>query len=220
MPSEVEIEYSDWYRFERVFSDGKTEERYIQETIFGRRLQWRYWLLTNDPVGLPDNGTWSVMSHLDQQRDHFDQIGNLYGLRTWIEYGFKQCKDKLGWADYRVTHYKQIERWWEVVSSAYLMVSLQFYGLDSDGDSLEEPWLEKFREHSCWQSSRGWTSRLHNLQLIIQPFICFCLLKSWLAVFEISQLERGFSRLIAILNQFLGWKIQPNDTNNHYFSSA
>lgn len=160
------------------------------------------------------------MSHLDEPRDHFNQIGNLYGLRTWIEYGFKQCKDKLGWADYRVTHYKQIERWWELVSSAYLMVSLQFYGLDSDGDVSEEPLLDKFREHSCWQSSRCWTSRLHNLQLIIQPFMCFCLLKSWLTVFEIPQLERGFSRLIAMLNQFLGWKIQPHDTNNHYFSSA
>ncbi len=43
------------------------------------------------------------MSHLQDQQDHFNQIGNLYGLRTWIEYGFKQCKDQLGWADYRVT---------------------------------------------------------------------------------------------------------------------
>lgn len=86
MPNEeVKIEYSDWYRFERVFSDGTTEERYIQETIFGRRLQWRYWTSTNDPVGLPNNSTWSVMSHLDEPQYHFDQIGNLYGLRTWIE---------------------------------------------------------------------------------------------------------------------------------------
>jgi len=39
---EEAVEYSDWQRFERVFSDGRTEERYIQEIIFGRRLQWRY----------------------------------------------------------------------------------------------------------------------------------------------------------------------------------
>jgi len=70
-------------------------------------------------VALPDNSTWQVMSHLKDKQDHFDQIGNLYGLRTWIEYGFKQCKDQLGWADYRVTQYVQIERWWEIVSSAY-----------------------------------------------------------------------------------------------------
>jgi hypothetical protein len=43
---------------------------------FGRRLQWRYWTLTNDPVALPDNSTWQVMSHLKGKQDHFDQIGN------------------------------------------------------------------------------------------------------------------------------------------------
>jgi SRSO17 transposase len=107
MPNEVEVTTSGWHRFERVFSDGTTEERYIEEVIFGRRFEHRYWTLTNDPTTLPDNSTWSVMSHLDEQRDPFDQIGNLYGLRTWVEYGFKQCKDKLGWADYRVTHYVQ-----------------------------------------------------------------------------------------------------------------
>lgn len=122
------------------------------------------------------------MSHLDEQRDHFEQIGNLYGLRTWVEYGFKQCKDKLGWADYRMTHYEQIERWWEIVSSAYPMVSLQFQGLDSNRDVMTEPLLEKFQAHFYWQSSSSWTSRLHNLQLLIQPFVFFCLLKSWLSV--------------------------------------
>lgn len=96
MPEEEAVESSDWQQFERVFSDGKTESRYIQEIIFGRRLQWRYWTLTDDPVALPDNSTWQVMSHLKGKQDHFDQIGNLYGLRTWIESGFKQCKDQLG----------------------------------------------------------------------------------------------------------------------------
>ncbi|KAM3096831.1 hypothetical protein ACKFKF_21730 [Phormidesmis sp. 146-12] len=211
---------SDWQCFERVFADGTTEQRYIQETLFGHRLTWRYWLLTNDPETLPDNSTWSVMSHLDEQRDHFDQIGNLYGLRTWVEHGFKQCKDKLGWADYRVTHYEQIERWWEIVSSAYLMVSLQFDGLDGNECSNPDPLLEKFQEHPCWQSSKSWTSRLHNLRLIIEPFICFYLLKSWLFVFEIPFLEQGFAHLIAILNQFRGWQSQRSNLDNHYFSSA
>ena len=220
MPNEVEIEYSDWHRFERVFSDGTTEDRYIQETIFGQRFEQRYWTLTTDPVQLPDHSTWSVMSHLDESRDHFDQIGNLYGLRTWIEYGFKQCKDKLGWVDYRVTHYEQIERWWEIVSSAYLMVSLQFNGLDSNDDLSPDLLLEKFQEHSCWQSSKCWTSRLHNLQLIIAPFIYCCLLKPWLKVFEIPHLKQGFSRLIAVLNQFLGWQLNQQHADSSFFSSA
>ena len=52
-------------------------------------------------------------------------VGNTYGLITWIEYGFKQVKDELGWADYRLTSYEEIEKWWEIVCSACLMVSLQ-----------------------------------------------------------------------------------------------
>lgn len=72
-------------------------------------------------------------------------VGNTYGLRTWIEYGFKsslvpggslqawkgrpegQVKDELGWADYRLTDYSEIEKWWRVrvVCSAYMMISLQ-----------------------------------------------------------------------------------------------
>ncbi|GFE72188.1 transposase [Chroococcus sp. FPU101] len=53
------------------------------------------------------------------------QIGVLYSLRNWIEYAFKQIKDELGWKDFRVTDYVSIEKWWEIVMSAYLLVSLQ-----------------------------------------------------------------------------------------------
>ena len=220
MPSDVEVTYSEWQRFERVFSNGITEKRYIQEVIYGRRFEQRYWTLTNDPTALPNNSTWSVMSHLDAQRDHFDQIGNLYGLRTWVEYGFKQCKDKLGWADYRVTHYTQIERWWEIVSSAYLMVSLQFSGLNSGNAAPQEPLIEKFRTHACWHSSYSWTSRFHNLQLLIQPYVYFCLLKPWLSVFAVPLLEQGFSYLIRMLNQFSGWQHRIAPSQNSSFSSA
>jgi SRSO17 transposase len=49
----------------------------------------------------------------------------LYGLRNWVEYGLKQSKNELGWADFRVTEFSRIEKWWEMVMSVYLMVSLQ-----------------------------------------------------------------------------------------------
>lgn len=41
MPENEKPECTDWQCFERVFSNGKIEQRYIQETIFGRRLRWR-----------------------------------------------------------------------------------------------------------------------------------------------------------------------------------
>jgi SRSO17 transposase len=51
------------------------------------------------------------------------EISNHYGFRTWIEYGLKQAKDALGWADFRMTSYEQIEKWWELVMSAFLRVA-------------------------------------------------------------------------------------------------
>ncbi len=51
----------------------------------------------------------------------YKEIGNLFGIRTWVEYGLKQSKNELGWADFRVTNYSQIQKWWEIVMSAYLI---------------------------------------------------------------------------------------------------
>jgi len=54
------------------------------------------------------------------------QVTQFYSLRTWIEYGFKQVKNELGWTDFRLTDYTSIGRWWEVVFSAYLLVCGRF----------------------------------------------------------------------------------------------
>jgi hypothetical protein len=173
---------------------------------------------------LPDNRTWMVMSHLPPEQDKAQFIGNLYGLRTWVEYGFKQCKNELGWADFQVTHYEQIERWWEIVSSAYLLVSLQFHGLDNKAPALlnesQLDLLNRFTQHPGWNPPKGWKRRLNNVQLLIQPFICFCWLKPWLALFEIPALQRGFAKLLYIINQFPGWLPLAPFAPTRHFSSA
>jgi SRSO17 transposase len=45
----------------------------------------------------------------------YKEVGNLYGVKNWVEYGLKQSKNELGWEDFRVTEYKKIEKWWELV---------------------------------------------------------------------------------------------------------
>jgi SRSO17 transposase len=224
MPKEAEVSYSAWQAFERVFARGETETRYIQEIIFGRRFEWRYWTLTNNPTLLPANSTWMVMSHLSPEPDQAEFIGNLYGLRTWIEYGFKQCKNELGWADYRLTHYEQIERWWEIVSSVYLMVSLQFYGLGAQPpgilDEGQRDLLTRLEQHPDWQEAKGWKRRFNNVQLLVQPFIFFCLLQPWMRLFDVSTLERGFTKLIRIVNSFPGWSPLAPSAPIQHFSSA
>jgi len=32
-----------------------------------------------------------------------------------VEYGLNQSKNELGWADFRLTQYQDIEKWWEIV---------------------------------------------------------------------------------------------------------
>jgi len=32
---------------------------------------------------------------------------------NWVEYN--QCKNELGWADFRLLQYQDIEKWWEMV---------------------------------------------------------------------------------------------------------
>lgn len=71
------------------------------------------------------------------------QVAPLYSLRNWIEYGFKQVKDELGWADFRVTDYTSIERWWEIVMSAYLLVSLQANYFQERNCSGQITWREQ-----------------------------------------------------------------------------
>lgn len=205
MPQGWRVRYTRWKKFERVFSNGDTQVRYIREIVFGKRRHLRYWQITTDPVELPENCTWFIMTNLvgDIQKS----VGNNYGLRTWIEYGFKQAKDELGWTDYRVTDYQTIEKWWEIVCSAYLMVSLQskiFKGGDEPKqvtitlDKLER----QFRQHQWWDEGQGWKNILNNLRLIIQPVIFFHLITPWLNVFQIPMLKQGFFHLINIMNKF------------------
>ena len=96
-------------------------------------------------------------------------IGNTYGLRTWIEYGFKHAKNELGWADYRVTDYAEIERWWEIIFSAYSLVSFQcpvFHPLAQEAapeQASQDTPVEHFAEHPWWDQGQGWKNTLNNL---------------------------------------------------------
>ena len=43
----------------------------------------------------------------------------LYGLRHWVEQGYKQMKDQLGWADFMVRSDRAIRRHWVLVCCAF-----------------------------------------------------------------------------------------------------
>lgn len=190
------------------------ECRYIREIIFGKKRSVQYWQITTDIDKLPENSTWWVMTNIPGVNSA--QVGNLYGLRTWVEYGLKPSKNEFGWADFRLTDYWPIQKWWEVVCSAYLMVSLHSYQLGKTSGAIEEI----LAENPEWDQKLGWKNLLNNLRLILEPFISFNRIKPWLKVFPIPQLEQGLLQLIALMNVFGKRLDLPPWPEDFHFSSA
>jgi hypothetical protein len=119
-------------------------------------------------------------------------------VRAYVEQGFRNSKNELGWADFRLTKYADIQKWWELVMCAYLMVCLHNVTFNSS----VAPVPDIYQQHSLWDSGSGWKNALNNIQLTLQPFISFNLILRWLKVFPVPQLSLGFPRLITKINEF------------------
>jgi SRSO17 transposase len=202
LSSGQKMRINKWRSFEREFSTGKKEERYIREIIFGKKREVRYWQITDNREKLPKNSTWYVMTKVANIK--YKEVGNLYGLRNWVEYGLKQSKNELGWADFRVTDYSRIEKWWEIVMSVYLMVSLQSEVYNKPKEKPEtsrELAKKEMQKHPWWDKGKGWKNILNNIRLFMQPWYYFNLLKPWLVVIYNPNLLKIFSRLFSKLNK-------------------
>jgi SRSO17 transposase len=192
-----------WRSFDRVFTDGRHEQRFLRETIFGTRRSVRYFQITTDPKTLPPETTWDRMTNQPGQIE--DTMGNTFGLRTWIEYGFKHAKDDRGWADYRVTDDAAIERWWELVMSAYTLVSRQTVDIaplghlapaSSSAPHTPPPDVPApLDAHPAWDTRSGWKHHLNTLRLLLQPYVCSCLLLPWLALARLGSPWLALARL-------------------------
>lgn len=106
LPHDAKIRANKWKEFKQIRWDGKTEVRYIREIIYGQKRKIQYWEIRTDKESQSEAESWLVMTRIPEIK--YQEVGSIYGVRTWVEYGFKQCKNELGWADFRVTHYEQI----------------------------------------------------------------------------------------------------------------
>jgi hypothetical protein len=135
----------------------------------------------------------------------YKDVGDLYGCRNWVGYAHSMSKNG-GWADFRLSRYESIEKWWELVSSAYLLGSLFAPPWKESNSSPVNPSsqlvINLISQHPNWDLSKGWKNLLNNLRLISQPFIYFNLIQRWLNIFPIPQLSLGFPRLISLRNFF------------------
>ena len=106
----------DWQAVTRAFRDGHAETWWAADATLGwwgpdgaRRLV----VATADPGTLPAKATWYLVTNLPRPGGPREagsphpaaglaEIVRIYGIRHWIEQGYKQVKDELGWADFQV----------------------------------------------------------------------------------------------------------------------
>ena len=123
----------DWMPVVRRFRDGHEETWWAADLIYGpygpdkaRRVV----VATTDPATLPPLTTWYLATNLPHpDAPHTDgaafapadlaEIVRLYGLRNWVEQGYKQLKQELGWADFMVRADQAIRRHWYLVFCAF-----------------------------------------------------------------------------------------------------
>jgi Transposase DDE domain len=83
-------------------------------------------VVTTDPATLPALTTWYLLTNLPRRRRpggptpaDLAEVVRLYGLRMWVEQGYKQVKQQLGWADFQVRSDRAIRRHFVLVCCAF-----------------------------------------------------------------------------------------------------
>ena len=71
------IRQTRWRPFERVFTAGTSQERFIRATIFGTRRVLRSYQITTDPQTLPPETTWKLMTNQGGKIER--TVGNTFG---------------------------------------------------------------------------------------------------------------------------------------------
>jgi SRSO17 transposase len=123
----------DWTSVVRRFRDGHEETWWAADLSYGPYgpdRPVRVVVATTDPATLPPLTTWYLATNLPRPgAPHADEapfapadlaeIVRLYGLRNWVEQGYKQLKQELGWADFMVRSDPAIRRHWHLVFCAF-----------------------------------------------------------------------------------------------------
>jgi len=123
----------DWTPVVRRFRDGHKETWWgadLRYGPYGPDKPVRVVVATTDPATLPSLTTWYLATNLPRLgTSHADdapfapadlaEVVRLYGLRNWVEQGYKQLKQELGWADFMVRSDQAIRRHWHLVFCAF-----------------------------------------------------------------------------------------------------
>lgn len=124
-----------WTAVVRRFHDGHKETWWAVDLqlggSYGPERTHRLVVATSDPRSLPQASTWYLVTNLPlpataRALEHpalpaadLPEVVRLYGLRQWVEQGYKQVKQELGWADFQVRADHAIRRHWALVCCAF-----------------------------------------------------------------------------------------------------
>jgi len=98
---------------------------------YGPERSYRSVVATGDPRTLPKASTWYLITTLPlpgttRAAQHpalpaadLAEVVRRYGSRQWVEHGYKQVKQELGWADSQVRSDRAIRRHWALVCGAF-----------------------------------------------------------------------------------------------------
>jgi DDE superfamily endonuclease len=137
-----------WRRVTRRFRDGHTETWWAADAQlggWGPERPLRLVVATTDPARLPGHSTWYLLTNLPRpatrraQQAELADIVRLYGLRNWVEQGYKQVKGELGWADFQVRSDRAIRRHWTLVCCAFSFCWQAFLAEHPTRPALPDP---------------------------------------------------------------------------------
>lgn len=97
--------------------------------------------------------------------------------------------------------------------SAYTLVSLQSSDIAALGHlapasfsaALASPPSAPLDAHPAWDTRTGWKHHLNHLRLLLQPYVCACLLLPWLALVPLPHaqaVQTGLAALGSLVNTF------------------
>ena len=112
---------------------------------WGPERRLRLVVASTDPARLPGHSSWYLLTNLPRpagrraQQANLAEVVRLYGLRNWVEQGYKQVKGELGWADFQVRSDRAIRRHWTLVCCAFSFCWQAFLAEHPDRPAPADP---------------------------------------------------------------------------------